>query len=375
MDLNNIYTITIPEGTVKSITRQHDNVLLWERPHIYGVTWIKTGSTLTRTDDAKKFSNPIAATGTSTGSSPFDNLYPWNEITKVVDGNNTLVKIPKFWFKWTNSSTALTLQISDKPIKGFYISPMHDNRGDGKGERDFAYVGRYRCATNSYYSKTGLAPATSMTIDTARTKIASLGTGYYQFDFAAFWTTRMLYLVEFADWDSLSVILRPNQPENEQLKSGYTDSMTYHTGTSSNGYSFQYRWIEDPWANMLEWCDGIRFANNNVFIIDNPNNFNSTKNGTNIGTMGVSGDISGYIKDWKLSTVSGYEWVLWANGVTTTEQSNSIPDWYMKKTNGNVLYIGGSRVLNYRHGAFFLYCDFSNTQSSAYIGTRLMKLP
>lgn len=374
MELNNINAIKIPEGTVKSITK--DNVLLWRRPHIYGVTWKKTGNTLTRTDDAVKFSNPTVATGTSTGSSPFNSIYPWSEITKVVDGNNTLVKIPKFWFKWTNNSTALTLQISDKPINGFYVSPMHANRGDGKGERDFAYIGRYRCAASTYYSKSGLAPAVSMTIDAARTKIKSLGTGYYQQDFATFWTTRMLYLVEFANWDSFAVIPRPNAPTYENIKSGYTDSMTYHTGTSANGYSFQYRWIEDPWVGVLEWCDGIRFVNNSsVYVIMNPNQFSNTANGVKVCSMSGTADTSGFIKDWKLSTVAGYEWMLWINGVSSTETSSTLPDWYYQKSAGNALYIGGSRTILNKHGAFFIYCDFKNTETSEFIGTRLMKLP
>ena len=360
MIFKNLESLQIPEGIVKTITK--DNILLWKRPHIYGISWKKTGNTLTRTDDAINFSNPVVATGTSTGSSPFDNIYPWSDIVKVVDGNNTLVKIPKFWFKWTNSSNALTLQISDKPIQGFYISPMHADRGDGKGERDIAYIGRYRCAQTSYYSKTGLNPAASITIDTARSKIKSLGTGYYQQDFATFWTTRMLYLVEFANWDSFSVIPRPNAPTYENVKSGYTDSMKYHTGTSANGYSFQYRWIEDPWAGMLEWCDGIRFVNNkDIYIIMNPNQFSNTANGVKVSSMSGTANASGFIKDWKLSTVTGYEWMLWVNGVSSTATTTTIPDWYMQASAGNALYIGGSRSILDKHGAFFIYCDFTNT--------------
>lgn len=373
MIFDNLKTLTIPEGSVNSISV--GGATVWTRPHIYGVTWKKTGKTLTRIDDSKNFSSPTVGTGTSTGNSPFNNLYPWNQITKVVDGNNTLVKIPKFWFKWTNTTSALTLQICDKPIDGFYVSPMHADRGDGKGERDIAYIGRYRCAKTSYYSKTGLNSEVSMTIDTARTKIKSLGTGYYQQDIASFWTLRMLYLVEFANWDAYAVIPRPNAPTYANVKSGYTDSMTYHTGTSSNGYSFQYRWVEDPWAGILEWCDGVRFANNNVYVIMNPNQFSNTANGTQVCSLGGTEDLEGYIKDWKVSNVSGYEWVLWPDGIVKTEQTNSMPDWYFKTSTGNSLYIGGSTSINYRHGPFFMYCDMTNTQTSAYIATRLMKLP
>ena len=46
--------------------------------------------------------------------------------------------------------------------------------------------------------------------------------------------------------------------------------MTYHTGISSNGYSVQYRYVEDPWENTLEWIDGIYYSGANVYCINNP---------------------------------------------------------------------------------------------------------
>ena len=46
-----------------------------------------------------------------------------------------MVKIPKFWFKWTKSGSTLKLQIADKAADGFSVSPAHMDRGDGKGER------------------------------------------------------------------------------------------------------------------------------------------------------------------------------------------------------------------------------------------------
>lgn len=366
----NIHYISIPEGNVKSIAI--NGTSMWEKAHIYGVSWDKTAiATLTRTGDSASFSSPVVATGTGTGSSPFDNCYPWKGIEKVTDGNNVLVKIPKFWYKWSNSSNALTLQISDKPVHGFYTSPMHADRGDGVGERDYAYIGRYQCANSTYYSKGGQSYQLSMTIGDARTKIASLGTGYYQFDYAAFWTLRMLYLVEFANWDANAVIPRTAEPESsDSLVTGWTDSMTYHTGSSENGYSNQYRWIENPWMNKLEWCDGIYFSNGNVYCINNPKDMGDTTKGTLVATMPSS---HGYIKDWSVPTVSGYEYALFPSSVDSTD-SSYIPDYFYQDA-GTVLYVGGARKTLTQHGAFFLYCDFTTTNTSTAIGARMVKLP
>ena len=69
-------------------------------------------------------------------------------VTDVVAGE--LVAIPKFWYKWTKSGNSLKLQIADKETDGFHVSPAHADRGDGKGERDIVYIGRYHCNTNNY---------------------------------------------------------------------------------------------------------------------------------------------------------------------------------------------------------------------------------
>lgn len=119
-------------------------------------------------------------------------------MTKVTDSAaGTLVQIPKFWYKWTKSGNTLKLQIADGETNGFYVSPAHANRGDGSGERDIVYVGRYHCASG-YKSTTGVAQQTNITRSAARSGIHNLGTTIWQFDYAMRVTIQMLYLVEFS---------------------------------------------------------------------------------------------------------------------------------------------------------------------------------
>src|SRR5699024_6560914 len=71
--------------------------------HIYGVEWDGTQTTAwSRTDAAETFMNPTPAVNNGNGSSPFDTIMPWAGM--VVEDDATagkLVKIPKYWFKWT----------------------------------------------------------------------------------------------------------------------------------------------------------------------------------------------------------------------------------------------------------------------------------
>ena len=106
---NNVYKIILPEGEVKTV-HDNNNNLLWQKAKIYGVSWAGgTSPSMTRTDDSKSFTSPVIGKGTTKGSSHFDNCYPWSKITTETISGNVLVKIPKFWFKWTKSGATMTL--------------------------------------------------------------------------------------------------------------------------------------------------------------------------------------------------------------------------------------------------------------------------
>lgn len=343
---------------------------------IYGVQWDGTASTTwSRTDAAETFVNPTPAVNNGNGSSPFDTIMPWAGM--VVEDDATagkLVKIPKYWFKWTRSGNGMKLQISNGPEDGFHVSPAHADRGDGKGERDYVYVGRYHCNT-SYKSQAGSQPAASMTRATARSSIHNLGSTYWQYDFAMYWTIMMLYLVEYANWNSQATIGYGCSPSNSKFNSGATDAMIYHTGTSAASRttygSVQYRHIEGLWDNVYDWCDGIRFSGSTVYCIANPASFSDTSGGTNVGTRGTS---SGWISGWTNPTADGFEYALYPNAVSGSE-TTYVCDYCDYYASGVVLRVGGYYGQYQYLGAFYLVGNSAASFASASIGCRLQKLP
>lgn len=343
---------------------------------IYGVQWDGTASTTwSRTDAAETFMNPTPAVNNGNGSSPFDTIMPWAGM--VVEDDATagkLVKIPKYWFKWTRSGNGMKLQISNGPEAGFHVSPAHADRGDGKGERDYVYVGRYHCNT-SYKSQAGSQPAASMTRAAARSSIHNLGSTYWQYDFAMYWTIMMLYLVEYANWNSQATIGYGCSPSNAKFNMGATDNMVYHTGTSAASRttygSVQYRHIEGLWDNVYDWCDGIRFSGSTVYCIANPASFSDTSGGTNVGTRATSG---GYISGWTNPTADGFEYALYPNAVSGSE-TTYVCDYCYYNASGVVLFVGGNYGQSQYHGAFYLSGYDTASYAFAYIGCRLQKLP
>ena len=363
-------TITVDTVKIYSVTLAYI--------HIYGVLWDGTSTTaLSRTDDAAGFTNPVPyIAGATNYSSPFDNLQPWAGMVRTADATaGALVAIPKYWFKWTKSGNSMKLQIADKAIAGFSVSPAHADRGDGSGERDMVYVGRYHC-DSSYKSVTGASPKVSITRASARSSIHAVGSTIWQYDFAMYWTIMMLYLVEFADWNSQAKIGYGCGNNSAAQAVGASDSMPYHTGTMQSsrttyGVGVQYRYIEGLWDNVFDWCDGIYFSGANVYCIKNPASFSDTANGTNIGTRPTSG---GYISAWSIPSVSGFEYALYPSAVAGSK-STYICDCFYYDSSGVVLYCGGYYVQSQYFGLFCLNGNYGASASSSYISCRLQKLP
>ena len=366
-------TITYTElGVTKTATQA-----ITVKTAIYGAIWDGTATTAwSRTDDAVGFADPVAAVNNGNGSSPFDTIMPWSGMEIVDDATcGKIVKIPKYWYKWTKTGNQMKLQISDAAQTGFLVSPAHADRGDGKGERDYAYVGRYHCAS-TYKSISGVKPVGNITRAAARSSIHALGSDVWQYDFAMYWTIMMLYLVEYADWNSQAKIGYGCGNNMYPEKMGATDAMTYHTGTTAASRTtyaagIQYRHIEGLWSNVFDWCDGIYFSGSNVYCIKNPASFSDTSGGTNIGTRPTS---DGWISAWSIPSVSGFEYALYPSAVAGSK-STYICDFCEYDASGGVLRVGGNYYHDQSYGAFYFYGYYAASGGNVYIGCRLQKLP
>ena len=347
-----------------------------EMPNIYGVEWDGTSTTVwSRTDKAAGFTNPVPyVAGQSKYGSPFDNLMPWSGMVRSSDpAAGELVAIPKFWFKWTKSGSRLKLQIADKATPGFHVSPAHADRGDGKGERNTVYIGRYHCHTSNWKSQSGGKPKADITRSAARSGIHGLGGTIWQSDIQIRMTIWMLYLVEFADWNSQKTIGKGCGDNSAPGNMGYTDSMPYHTGTTQNsrdsyGLGTQYRNIEGLWDNVYDWGDGCYYNSAGLNIIMNPNNFSDTSGGTAVGVP-----TSGWPSAFAVATKSGLEWCIYPTATGGSETTYSSDSWVFSASSP-CLRFGGDYSQSGYLGLFYVYY-YSVSDSGRNIGCRLQKLP
>lgn len=359
------------EGTVE-VSEYRDYPLELAYAHIYGASWDGTSTTKwSRTDEAADFTDPVPyVAGASSYGSPFDNLQPWAGMVKSERTGGTMVSIPKFWYKLTQNGRGMSIQIADRAVEGYSVSPAHMDRGDGNGERDVVYVGRYHCASG-YKSKTGSPPLTSMTRSSARTNIHSLGSAIWQCDFAMRFTLWLLYIVEFADWNSQAKIGYGCSPSSNTFTMGYTDSMPYHTGTDRSSRATyggtQYRNIEGLWDNVWDWCDGCYNNGDGLNIILNPANFSDNSGGTAVGVPS-----NGWPSAFGVKTNGGFPMFI----PTSTPGSDATYscDYWSFSSSGPCLFVGGYCS----HGSGYgLFCvNYGSTSGAGGgIGCRLQELP
>lgn len=371
--------ISLTMGTVTKTTTQAITV----DTVIYGVQWDETSSsTWSRTDSAADFTNPSPAISNGSGSSPFDNIMPWSGMQRVEDTDaGTLVSIPKYYYKWTRESNSMKLQISKDQFSGALVSPAHADRGDGKGERDVVYVGAYNCAS-TYKSTTGVNPIANITRPTARTNIHNLGSDIWQWDYAMYWTIMMLYLVEYANWDVQSQIGCGCGNNSSFENNGLCDGMEYHTGTNASARTsyghVRYRYIEDLWAGVFLWVDGVYFSGANMYGIKNPSLFSDTTNGTLIGTRLTNGP--GLITKWSANPeVEGFEYAIMPSEIQTSgsyyNYNTYICDGYSYFSSGQTIYVGASYNQNKEVGGFDIHAVYAANEKLSQVGARLQKLP
>lgn len=327
--------------------------------------------------------NPAPAVGTGAGSSPFDNYLPWSGMDEYNIINNavsykkgqsgfsrsnydTVVFIPEYYFRIIDDAANKKryFYIADKAKSGFTKHP-----GSGK------YVGRYN-TISGYYSKTGSQPLANMTRATARTNSKNKGSKWGQYDFASWCAVWLLYLVEFADWNSQATIGVGICNGSSMSNTGGTDGMSYHTGTAASSRTatgaVQYRNIENPYGNIWEWIDGVNFSDGTVYVCTTPANYadDTTAGYTNAGTKVQS---NGFIKAIGLSSAA--PWAFFPTEVGGSE-TIYIPDYAGCNSGWRVLLVGGYYGNSTGDvGLFDFYAYNASSYSSSSVGARLLFHP
>lgn len=365
---------------------------------VFGVSWDSSNPStaltrLTKANDPNKLvtvditTEPVPAVGTGSGSSPFDNYMPWmgmeeyniiNTSGKVLNKKGesgftrtnisvpVMVKIPEFYYKIEKSGSIFRYYVADGPVDGLSLHP-------GSGDN---YLGRYEAGEASsgtmgliLASYSGTTPSVSKTRSTFRDYARNMASGFQLRDIAAWCAYDLLYLVEYADFNSQEKIGPGIVNATAVHKTGETDAMVYHTGRANSGdnAAVQYRGIENPWGNVSEFIDGINVCGQSVYICTDPEIYTDDTD-TNYPYSNIKLPTSGWIKGLGFSSVFPWAFIPNANGGSSISY---IPDYTYSGPEWKVLNAGGHITSKQEAGLFFFHAGVTSSGTSNKVGARL----
>lgn len=336
----------------------------------------------------------------------------------VLDGTDgqVMVEIKKFFYRYTYDafdnvhdwSIAYTLLVGFEPHPAFYK--------DGAWV-DYRYIGAYEGvgwdASAGAYIDHGNTAATGWsgtTIDTANDKLSSVsgknpitdetrsefrdialnrGSGWRQQDFYLISAVQLLYLIEYATFDSQTAIGmgRTELTGGTWVNGSYISegglSNGDGNGTNSVAYSgdaddagaeaayMTYRGIEGFFGNLWLWVDGFNINGNIPYVSNTEADFadDTTTNYVRLEDTSGSG--------LTLHNADGYPTTLeetkggFLPSAVSGASNTYITDYYYQSAGWRVAMMGGSSLNALQAGVFMWYLAYTTSDADTSVGGRL----
>jgi hypothetical protein len=382
---------------------------------VSGVSWNESADTYARTD---------SLAGQSMGITLSDALLPIHarmqrcvindggvlqyyldptDSTKKADGSasvltgadgQVMVEIPAFYYVHNYTGTTHTWKISLSQQTGFVLHPAFTKNGVSVTHR---YIGAYEgsmwdasasamvasgditanmyAAGDKLCSLSGQYPKTNETRAEFRGMAASRGTGWRQQDFDLISAIQLLYIIEYANFNSQTMI---GMGRTELIGSWTADSYigqcgksnskgngTFSVGGDTNDSYMTYRGIENFFGNVWKFVDGINI-NDHVPYVSNTDSQFADDTATNYTSLSVTlGASDGY--QATLSNISRGFLPATVGGSSSTK----VPDYYNQAAGWRVAFLGGVANISANAGAFYLRALNASSYIFVNVGGRL----
>ncbi len=379
-----------------------------------GSQWNESANTYTRTTTVGSYTQP-----------DFDNIFPWSEMRRCTLWDNAtvnyylnatnsslkatgglsdlsgadgqiMVEIPKFYYDHSFVGSTHDYNISRFNLTGFEI---HNAFIKDDVEVDYRYFSAYEgsmwdasagamtpsgsITTDMYASGdklcsiSGQFPKTTEMRSEFRTMASQRGAGWRQLDFDLNSAVQLLYIIEYADFDSQTEI----GYGRTQLSGGSWTADSYIgqcgksnsdgdgtnsvAGNSNNAY-MTYRGIENWYGNIWKWNDGININANVPYVTNNASAW-ADDTSTGYTDLGVT-----------LAATNNYQITLADTDrgflpASVGADATYVSDYYYQNPDWRVVYLGGYAGAAEAGGAF---CVSAYTAASDYdvsIGGRLAR--
>ena len=350
----------------------------------YGVEWNSATDTYLRTGAASGVANSTSYAGAiqtqmrrcvlnADGTVKYY-LHP-TDSTKKADGTaaiingtdgNVMVEIPKFWYKYEHVSGVHKWSISDGNHGPDY--EVHPAFIRGGVEKDYRYYPAYGGfnLSEKLISGSGRTPTVSQTRAQFRILAAANGAGWSQIDWNLLVAVQLLYLTEYAGFNSQAMIGRGNDAGSDYtMTTGGSNSIGNASSLSTNNDTWMsYRGIENWYASMFKFIDGVNVQERKYFINSNPATFaDDVFTGGYVDSGITSVAANGYVSNL-VPSKKGFV----ASAVAGSD-STYIPDYFYQAAGSMVVLFGGHAAYGLFAGGFYLYAEYGASIANGNIGS------
>jgi len=203
-----------------------------------------------------------------------------------------------------------------------------------------------------------------------RTYSHNKGGKWWMLDIATWSALQMLYIVEFANWDSQTTLGTGYSGQSAVAAGGATDAAAYHTCKISGDHN-QYRWVEDPFSNCLDRIDGYLGSTGNTYVGTTNASFNGSQSALTV--TGIKLPSSGAIRGFGYSEYAA--WAFIPDTASGTDYTTYVCDRVNSSSSVYPAYVGGYYSSSAYYGLFYFYGNGSATSTNAFLGSRLLYIP
>ena len=204
---------------------------------------------------------------------PDNSNFKENGTPSVLTGadGNVMVEIPKHYIKVETVGNVDSLSISLTPEPGYVLDPAFLKwNGTRMVEVPYRYFRAYEGFVNGgkLLSVSGVLPTRSQTIATFRTQAMANGTGWHLTDWNLLNTIKRLCYIEFCDFIVTKYLGNGNDTGTDYgITTGQSNALgTRSSNSTHNDKYLTYRGIENLYADIWEFVDGVNVNNYKFYV-------------------------------------------------------------------------------------------------------------
>ena len=352
----------------------------------YGISWDYATDTYIRTG-AKGYTAiqslmrrcVVKADGTvNYYLNPYNSNFKEDGTPSVLTGadGNVMVEIPKHYIKVETVGNVDSFSVSLTPEAGYVLDPAFLKwNGTEMVEVPYRYFRAYEgfVSGGKLLSVSGVTPTRSQTIATFRTQARANGAGWHLTDWNLLNTIKRLCYIEFCDFIVTKYLGEGNHAGSDfGITTGQSNALGNRSSNSTHNDKYMsYRGIENMYADIWEFVDGVNVNNYQFYVNGNYSTFQSdvfTGGYVAKGPLTVAGASNSLIKRCAVSVDGGFIPTV-VGGSTTTFYGDAL--W--SATGARIAFYGGYANGGASDGLGALYVTYASSGSAADVGTAVCR--